>query len=53
MGDYVISACNVGASIAGTGKESYGAYFQRGNNYPFPTTGGVMTGTTLVDASFF
>jgi hypothetical protein len=23
--------------IAGTGEESYGAYFQRGNNYPFPS----------------
>jgi hypothetical protein len=43
VGDYVISACNVGATIAGTGEESYGAYFQRGNNYPFPNTGTITT----------
>jgi hypothetical protein len=35
IGDYLISACNVGSSVAGTGAESYGAYFQWGNNYPF------------------
>lgn len=32
-------ACNLGSSVAGTGVSSYGAYFQRGNNYAFPNAG--------------
>jgi hypothetical protein len=37
LGDYTIAACNIGTTIAGTGEESYGAYFQWGNNYGFTT----------------
>ncbi|MDR0369608.1 MAG: hypothetical protein LBH96_03740 [Candidatus Peribacteria bacterium] len=33
---YTISACNVGTNIAGTGEESYGSYFVRGSNIPYP-----------------
>lgn len=31
---FYVQPCNVGAEIVGTGPESYGSYFQRGNNYP-------------------
>ena len=48
VGDFVIAACNVGATVAGTGATSYGHYFQRGNNYGFPNTGTVTTSATLV-----
>jgi hypothetical protein len=51
----MISACNVGTSLAGTGSASYGSYFQRGNNYGFATTGNVKSGAmnALVNASAF
>jgi hypothetical protein len=32
---YIIAACNVGTSVAGTGETSYGSLFQRGNNFGF------------------
>jgi hypothetical protein len=33
IGDYTISACNVGTNVAGTGIASYGNLYQWGNNY--------------------
>jgi hypothetical protein len=51
IGDYTISACNVGASKAGTGSASYGSFFQWGNNYRFASVGGITVGIDLVDAS--
>jgi len=39
----VWAACNVGASKAGTGVESYGSLFQWGRNVPFSSTGSVST----------
>jgi hypothetical protein len=53
VGSYTIKACNVGASVAGTGVASYGSYFQRGNNFGFATTGTIPTSSTLVDASSY
>jgi hypothetical protein len=50
---YTISACNIGATTAGTGETSYGSLFQRGNNYGFPSTGTITTGSTLVNASSY
>ncbi|MDD3144658.1 MAG: prepilin-type N-terminal cleavage/methylation domain-containing protein [Candidatus Gracilibacteria bacterium] len=35
VGSYTISACNIGATIAGTGLISYGEYFQWGRNKGF------------------
>jgi hypothetical protein len=35
---FTIMACNLGSPIAGTGIESYGCYFQRGNNFGFVNT---------------
>ncbi|MDR0369317.1 MAG: hypothetical protein LBH96_01970 [Candidatus Peribacteria bacterium] len=49
---YTISACNVGTNIAGTGEESYGSYFQWGNNYPFSDTI-LFTSDVLVDVSTY
>ena len=34
IGDYVLAACNVGASVAGTRSESYGDFYERGVNTP-------------------
>ncbi|GHV22464.1 hypothetical protein FACS189428_4580 [Clostridia bacterium] len=45
---FVIASCNVGASVAGTSTDSYGAYFQRGNNYAFPRTGSSTVSNTPV-----
>ncbi|MDR2541172.1 MAG: hypothetical protein LBD11_05405 [Candidatus Peribacteria bacterium] len=54
IGNYTISACNVGTSIAGLGSASYGAMFQRGNNYGFPSVGTISTtSNTQVDASSY
>ncbi len=41
----VWAACNVGASKAGTGVESYGSLFQWGRNVPFASTGTITTTT--------
>jgi hypothetical protein len=52
IGAYTIKACNVGASTAGIGIDSYGCYFQRGNNYGFANTGNILVNTsTIVDVS--
>ncbi|MDR0281780.1 MAG: hypothetical protein LBI53_00155 [Candidatus Peribacteria bacterium] len=55
VGNYTIQACNLGSIIAGTGSDSYGYRFQRGNNYGFSGTVGthfpMSTGT--VDASAY
>lgn len=45
---FVIASCNVGASVAGTDTDSYGSYFQRGNNYAFPRVGSYTVSTTPV-----
>jgi surface protein len=60
---YKIAACNVGASVAGTGEASYGWYFQRGNNFGFwngiaeqtdmAGKATFITGSTQVDASTY
>jgi hypothetical protein len=39
----VWAACNVGATKAGAGVESYGSFFQWGRNTPFASTGSVKT----------
>ena len=36
IGDIRIASCNVGATVAGTGENSYGYHFQRGRNVGFP-----------------
>jgi hypothetical protein len=46
VGDYVVAACNVGASYAGTGASAYGNLFQWGRNQPFAAIGTVSTTTT-------
>jgi hypothetical protein len=51
IGDYTLAACNVGSSVAGTGEESYGAYFQWGNNYPFFPNENYPVVAATVDAS--
>jgi hypothetical protein len=53
IGNYTIQACNVGASVAGTGTASHGYYFQRGNNYGFSSTGSFSINPAPVDASAF
>ncbi|GHW02437.1 hypothetical protein AGMMS50249_2230 [candidate division SR1 bacterium] len=53
VGNYVISACNIGASVAGVGTTSYGSYFQWGNNYPFPTNGNIAQTFNSVNASSY
>ncbi|MDR0649951.1 MAG: hypothetical protein LBG59_00650 [Candidatus Peribacteria bacterium] len=45
---YTIMDKNLGASVAGTGKDSYGSYFQRGNNYGFASTGTISHSSGLV-----
>ncbi len=48
------AACNVGATKAGTGVESYGSFFQWGRNLPFASTGSVKIITwplTLAEAN--
>jgi surface protein len=49
MGKYTISACNVGATTAGTAAASYGLLFQRGNNYGFPAAGAITPSEDLVE----
>jgi hypothetical protein len=52
IGSYTIAACNLGASVAGTGEASYGNYYQRGNNYGFANSGSLTTTSdTKPDAS--
>jgi hypothetical protein len=36
---YTIQDKNLGATVAGTGKASYGRFFQRGNNFGFTSSG--------------
>ena len=49
IGNFVVSACNLGSTVAGTGQDSYGHLFQRGNNYGFPSAGTVTTSPILVN----
>jgi hypothetical protein len=55
VGNYILAACNVGATTAGTTASSYGYHFQRGNNYGFNAQPGstVVSGALeqLVDAT--
>jgi hypothetical protein len=51
IGAYTIAACNIGATVAGTGSASYGYYFQRGNNYGFANTGSITTSTSQVNTN--
>ncbi len=55
VGKYTIQACNVGSTIAGTGPDSYGYHFQRGNNYGFSGTVGTdfPASTSTADASMY
>jgi surface protein len=55
VGDYTISACNVGATTAGTGYDetTAGRKFQRGNDYGFSDTAEISTGETEVNASAY
>jgi hypothetical protein len=46
IGDYKLSACKVGANVAGTGSASYGEYFQWGNTYGFANSGEVSPNST-------
>ena len=48
---YIINEKNLWASIAGTGIESYGSYFQRGNNSPFPNQGAVSPFITTLQTN--
>ncbi|MDD3144849.1 MAG: type II secretion system protein [Candidatus Gracilibacteria bacterium] len=36
---YIMSSCNIGTNISGTGYLSYGDFFQWGNNFAFSNTG--------------
>ncbi len=47
---FYVQPCNVGAEVVGTGPESYGSYFQRGNNYGFSNTGYVTSSPNKVSA---
>jgi hypothetical protein len=53
IGKYQLMACNLWTTVSWTGKESYGAHFQRGNNYPFPNKWNIKTSNTQVDASTY
>jgi hypothetical protein len=53
IGNYTISACNVGATTAGTGTSSYGSLFQRGNNYPFSNSVDPTFSMMTVDTSTY
>ncbi|MDD3303207.1 MAG: hypothetical protein PHN31_06645, partial [Candidatus Gracilibacteria bacterium] len=46
---YTLAACNEGTNIAGTGINSYGKYYQWGNNYGFLS--GTITTTTLANTT--
>ena len=50
---FTIMACNLWASVVGTGPDSYGNYYQWGNNYGFSSepSATLTTSTTQVDAT--
>ena len=51
-----IMACNLGATEVGNGENSYGYYYQRGNNYPmgdYTIATYTPYTSTKVDASAF
>jgi hypothetical protein len=50
IGNYTLQACNLGATVVGTGSASYGYYFQRGNNYGFANAGSIATAAGQVNA---
>ncbi|MDD2907973.1 MAG: type II secretion system protein [Candidatus Gracilibacteria bacterium] len=49
---YILSSCNIGTNISGTGILSYGDFFQWGNNFAFSGTGVISSsGTVKVNTS--
>jgi hypothetical protein len=50
---YTLQACNLGASVAGTGSASFGTHFQRGNGYGFANNETLTTSDTQVDTSSY
>ena len=52
---FTIMACNLWSSVVGTGSESYGDYFQWGNNYGFSSDPSAIltTSPTQVNASIY
>jgi hypothetical protein len=53
VGNFILQACNVGATFAGTGTLSYGKYYQRGNTSGWTSSETPVTLTTQINAAGF